>query len=108
MVTAQNSNAVVTVVWHGEAIGPLVTTAADRLRYETVAPRQGWMPLGKDPHFSTQIWAAFMGWAAAKRLGKIPSDVTWEKFAAEVEDIDVEESTDDVDPTPEGPGPEPS
>ena len=98
-MTAQNSNAVVTVVWNGESIGPLVTTAADRLRYETVAPRQGWMPLGKDPHFSTQIWAAFMGWAAAKRLGKIPGDLTWEKFSAEVEDVDVNEATDEVDPT---------
>lgn len=104
MVTAQNSNAVVTVVWNGETIGPLVTNAADRLRYETVAPRQGWLPLGKDPHFSTQIWAAFMGWAAAKRLGKLPADLSWEKFSAEVEDIDVSDTTDDVGPTNGEPG----
>lgn len=102
------SNAIMWVVWEGRKIGPIRTIAADRLRYEMTAPRQGWMPLGADPKFSGQIWAAFVAWAACKRLGLLPDALTWEQFQARVEAVESEGDTEDVGPTQSGPGPEPS
>lgn len=108
MGNVRNSNAVLWITWEGKQIGPIATIAADRLRYEMTAPRQGWMPLGNDPHFSGQIFAAFLGWTAAKRLKLLPADLKWEEFVQRVEAVETEDDTDDVDPTPPAPGPEPS
>lgn len=108
MTSLRNSNAVLWIVWKGEQIGPITTIAADRLRYEMTAQRQGWKPLGNDPSFSGQIWAAFVAWTAAKRLKLLPTDLTWEEFSANVEGVETEDDDDDVDPTPPAPGPEPS
>lgn len=103
-----NSNAVLWIVWDGQTIGPIRTIAADRLRYEMTAPRQGWLPLGTDSKFSGQIWTAFLAWAACKRLGLLPGELTWEQFYTRVEAIESEDDTDEVGPTQPGPGPEPS
>jgi hypothetical protein len=108
MPQLRNSNAVLWVIWHGEQIGPIATIAADRLRYEMTAPRQGWKPLGGDAEFSGQIWAAFVAWAAAKRLALLPADLTWEEFSNNVEAVEAEGDDEDVDPTQPVPGPEPS
>lgn len=111
MSEVRNSNSVLWITWEGAQIGPIATTAADRLRYEMTAQRQGWMPLGSDPKFSGQIWAAFLAWSAAKRLGLLPGDLTWEYFSTHVEAIETEDdeaSGNVVDPTPPGPGPGPS
>ncbi len=104
----RNSNAVMWIVWEGETIGPITTIAADRLRYEMTAPKQGWLPLGNDPNFSGQIWAAFVAWAAAKRLKLLPADLPWEQFWARVEGVESEDDVDDVDPTQPAAGHEPS
>lgn len=111
MSEIRTTNAVLRIVWDGKEIGPITTIAADRLRYEKTARVQGWKPLGEDSAFSNQTWIAFLAWTAAKRLGLLPADLTWEYFETHVEAFapyEGDDSGDVVDPTPPGPGPEPS
>jgi hypothetical protein len=88
----------------------------DLIRYERTAARHKWPPMTEQP----VTWLTFLAWAALRREGQLPPDVTWERFADDVclhveraedddSDLDDDDRTDGEamfgDPTRPGPGP---
>jgi hypothetical protein len=55
------------------------------------------------------LWLTFLSWSAARRMGAIPPDLTYERWEADVIDV-ANVDADDADvglgsPTPPGPAP---
>jgi hypothetical protein len=55
------------------------------------------------------LWLTFLSWSAARRMGAIPPDLTYERWEADVIDVaNIDNDADDVglgSPTPPGPAP---
>jgi len=49
----------------------------DYLRWDRTAAKHGWPAMAKAPF----TWLTFVAWAALRREGQIPEDVTWEAFS---------------------------
>jgi hypothetical protein len=78
------------------------TNNADLVLWDRTRAKHKW-PTFQDAPF---LWLTFLSWAAARRTGAIPSDLTYERWEAET--LDVEALTDDdSDALPTLPGHEP-
>jgi hypothetical protein len=83
------------------------TLNPDLIRFDMTRSRHGW----PDAQAAPFLWLTFIAWAALKREGAIPSDLTWETFS-ETMCIDVRTADDGEEvarpgfPTPEEPAPE--
>jgi hypothetical protein len=53
------------------------------------------------------LWMTFVSWSAARRMGAIPPDLTFERWEAEVLDVAVVEDDDPELGTPTQPGLDP-
>lgn len=82
----------VLVIREGHPDLELQTTNADMIRWDLTRPKQ------RPPWPSFQdapiLWMTFLAWAAAKRTGAI-ENVTWERWSAEV--LEVQPITDPDD-----------
>lgn len=100
-MTRRNTNFRVRLVFDGVE-HEIQTIQADMLRYELTALRQKWPTLASDAP-AMVVMTSFLAWAAGKRLGLLPADLTWEAFSERVEDVDVLD-VEPVDPTQTTPG----
>jgi hypothetical protein len=78
------------------------TTNPDLILWERTSAKHKWPDFQKAP----VTWMTFISWAAARRTGAIPVDMTYEKWEAET--LDVTPVSDDdgdesVNPIPAGP-----
>jgi hypothetical protein len=78
----------------------LITRPVDHQLFASTRARHGWPSTADDP----MGYLMFLAWAAARRTGSIPTDLTWEKFTPAVVDI-AELPLDPLGPTLPGPGP---
>lgn len=98
-------------IWRGSLDAPEVieiqTLNPDLIAWDMTHARHKWPEL-KDAPFK---WLTFIGWHAARREGRIPSDLTyeaWEASTLEVAAIDEDEDEGaggESTPSPPGPGP---
>jgi hypothetical protein len=73
----------------------------DLMLFEDTAAKHRW----PGPTVAPFRWLTFLAWAASRRTGLIPQDVTWEVFAAttlQVSNLDTDRPPT-ADPTPPGP-----
>ena len=78
------------------------TQNADLVAYDVTAYKHKWPPM-KDAPF---LWLTFLAWHASRRLGRIPSDQTYEQFRDTVLSVDSPDGDDqDGEVGPTGPGP---
>lgn len=85
-----------------EKLIELQTTNPDLVLWDRTRIKHRW-PKFDDAPF---LWMTFLSWAAARRTGIIPPDLTYEQWEADVMEID-QNDDDDSDndagrPTPEG------
>lgn len=73
------------------------TITADMIVYERVARQMKWPMPGTDG-IGPITYLTYLCWAAMKRTGVIGSDVSWDLFSSEVQDVDPDEE-EDADPT---------
>ena len=71
-------------------------TLADKMAFEKTSHAQGWGPIEGNP----VRFSAFLSWHAARRTGKIPTDMTWLAFLDHVVDATV--TADDGGPIHSG------
>lgn len=69
------------------------TLNPDLIRFDMTRARHGW----PDAQGAPFVWLTFIAWAALKREGQIPADLTWETFS-EVVCIDVQTVDDEAKP----------
>jgi hypothetical protein len=78
------------------------TANPDLIRYERTAARHKWPVMTEAP----VSWLTFLAWAALRREGQLPAEVTWERFSDElclaVERSDDDDSETDDDDRPAG------
>lgn len=80
----------------------VATRLVDHHLWDTTRAKHRW----SSPSDAPMTWLAFLAWAASRRLGKIPPDLTWEKFVDACVGVSpVDEDDVDVDPTQPVPGP---
>jgi hypothetical protein len=79
-------------VWLEGHDEPLVlqTRNPDLVLWDRTRAKHGW-PKFDDAPF---LWLTFLSWAAARRTGSIPTDLTYEKFEASTLDVGTEEDDD--------------
>jgi hypothetical protein len=75
---------------------------SDMILFEETAAKHRWERLG--PGTAPMRWTYFMAWAASRREGLIPPDVTWEVFKTTVK-FCADVPTEPARPTPPGPDP---
>lgn len=85
------------------------TLNPDLVRYDLTRAKHGWPDGTKAPF----LWLTFIAWAALRREGGIPNDMTWEAFNGEhcvaVTNVTDEDEADDGvggSPFPSAPGPD--
>lgn len=76
----------VRVVRDGQPDLELQTTNADMVLWDLTRPKQRpvWPTFQEAPF----LWLTFLAWAAARRTGAIPTDMTFERWRDEVLDVD--------------------
>lgn len=85
------------------------TLNPDLIRWDITRTKHAWPKMEDAP----VMWLTFIGWAALRREGTLPDEVTWERFSAElcvgVSGVDVAEGEPmPGDPFPSGPVPDSS
>jgi hypothetical protein len=92
----------VSVLLEGHA-DPLVvqTRNPDLCLWDRTRAKHKWPKLDEAPF----VWLTFLAWAALRRTGGIPADLTYEKFEASTLDVSAESDDDENEtgaPFPEG------
>lgn len=82
------------------------TLNPDLIRFDMTRAKHGW----PDAQTAPFLWLTFIAWAALKREGAIPAELTWETFSGEtcigVTSVDRDEDSRQGFPTIEGHAPE--
>lgn len=77
------------------------TTNADLVLWDRTRAKHKWPTFQEAPF----LWLTFLSWAAARRTGAIPTDYGYERWEAEVIDVEAQtEESETVDPTQPVPG----
>jgi len=82
----------ITVIREGHDNVELQTTNRELVLWDRTRIKHKW-PTGQDAPF---LWLTFISWAAARRTGAIPADLSYERWEAEV--LEVETVDDDDEP----------
>jgi len=81
------------------------TRNPDFVLWDRTRAKHGWPKLDEAPF----LWLTFLSWAACRRTGKIPTELTYEKFEASTLDVGTDDDDEDGDDEigEPFPGPEP-
>jgi hypothetical protein len=80
------------------------TLNPDLILWDRTRAKHKWPDIQSAPF----LWLTFLAWAACRREGRIPRDLTWDEWEAttlNVANLNADDDDDAADPTRPGPGP---
>lgn len=83
----------VTVIRDGAEPFTVQTDNRDMLLWETVRVRHKWPAFNEAP----VRWLTFLSWSAARRVGEIPAEVTYEVWETQVLDVSAPDEDTETD-----------